>query len=209
MNAVGLQRKLEENAGLLIFGILVVSSIGGLVQVLPSVMQVSLVAPEAGSAPYGPVELTGRDIYIREGCATCHSPARPAAPGGDQALWTVFAGGGVRLRPAVPVGHEAHRAGPASRGRALHRPLATAAPARPAQCRSQLHHAGVSVARREAGDCAAGDIQRKMRALKFLGHPYTEEQIANAPEALAGLMEVDALVAYLQGLGAASGGSTP
>ena len=50
MNAVGLHRKLEENAGLLIFGILFVSSIGGLVQVLPSVMQESLVAPEAGRA---------------------------------------------------------------------------------------------------------------------------------------------------------------
>ena len=58
MNAVGLHRKLEENAGLLIFGILFVSSIGGLVQVLPSVMQESLVAPDAGRTPYGAVELT-------------------------------------------------------------------------------------------------------------------------------------------------------
>ena len=61
MDGVGLHRKLEENAGLLIFGILCVAAVGGLVQVLPSVLQESLAAPDAHTAPYGAVALTGRD----------------------------------------------------------------------------------------------------------------------------------------------------
>ena len=52
-------------------------------------------------------------------------------------------------------------------------------------------------------------IQRKMRALRMVGHPYTEAQIEGAPQALEGMMEVDALVAYLQGLGVSSDGAAP
>ena len=73
ITAVGLHRKLEENTGLLIFGILFVSAIGGLVQVLPSIFQDSLTTPTAATQPYGALELAGRDIYIREGCSVCHS----------------------------------------------------------------------------------------------------------------------------------------
>ena len=73
MNGLGLHKKLEENAGLLIFGILFVSAIGGLVQILPSLFQESLSAPMATTRVYDAVELTGRDIYIREGCHVCHS----------------------------------------------------------------------------------------------------------------------------------------
>ena len=73
MNAVDLHRRLERHSGWLIFGILFVSAIGGLVQVLPSVLDDSLATPAADAQPYGPVELTGRDIYIRESCGTCHS----------------------------------------------------------------------------------------------------------------------------------------
>ena len=73
MNGIGLHKKLEENAGLLIFGILFVSSLGGLVQVLPSIFQESLKTPTETTRPYNAVELTGRDIYIREGCSVCHS----------------------------------------------------------------------------------------------------------------------------------------
>src|SRR5690606_15118300 len=56
-----------------IFGILIVSSISGLVQVLPSVLQDSLAEPVAGVVPYSPLELVGRDIHIRESCSVCHS----------------------------------------------------------------------------------------------------------------------------------------
>ena len=73
MNGIGLHKKLEENIGLLIFGILFVSAIGGLVQVLPSLFQESLSTPTAATRVYSPAELIGRDIYIREGCSVCHS----------------------------------------------------------------------------------------------------------------------------------------
>src|SRR5690606_30086068 len=73
MNPVKLHKKIERNSGLLIFGILLVSSFGGLVQVLPSVLEDSLAEPVAGVVPYPPLELIGRDVYIRESCSTCHS----------------------------------------------------------------------------------------------------------------------------------------
>ena len=73
MTGVSLHQKLENNTGLLIFGILFVSSIGGLVQVLPSLFQESLQTPTENTRVYTPLELIGRDIYIREGCYVCHS----------------------------------------------------------------------------------------------------------------------------------------
>ena len=73
MNPLRLHHILEHNSGLLIFGILAVSSIGGLVQVLPTIADQSLATPAANVVPHSPLELVGRDIYIREGCSTCHS----------------------------------------------------------------------------------------------------------------------------------------
>ncbi|MDE0056352.1 MAG: cytochrome-c oxidase, cbb3-type subunit II [Gammaproteobacteria bacterium] len=204
MNAVGLHRKLEENAGLLIFGILFVSAIGGLVQVLPSVMQESLAAPDAGRMPYGPLELTGRDIYIREGCSTCHSQQvrpllaeikryGPYSRAGESAYDRPFLWGSKRTGPDL------HRVG--GRYTDLWHRLHLLDPR--SVVPNSIMPAYPWLGERPAD--AAGDVQRKMRALKLLGHPYTEEQIARAPEALAGMLEVDALVAYLQVLGVAPG----
>jgi cytochrome c oxidase cbb3-type subunit 2 len=73
MSFLGLHKAIERNTGLLIFGILVVASIGGLVQVLPTTLDDSLHAPSPNVVPYAPLELVGRDVYISEGCSTCHS----------------------------------------------------------------------------------------------------------------------------------------
>src|SRR5262249_1412906 len=73
MSFLGLHKAIERNTGLLIFGILVVASIGGLVQVLPTTLDDSLHAPAPNVVPYAPLELVGRDVYIREACSTCHS----------------------------------------------------------------------------------------------------------------------------------------
>jgi cytochrome c oxidase cbb3-type subunit 2 len=73
MSFLGLHQAIERNTGLLIFGILVVASIGGLVQILPTMFEDSLAAPADKVVPYPPLELMGRDLYIREGCSTCHS----------------------------------------------------------------------------------------------------------------------------------------
>ena len=171
---------------------------------LPSVMQESLVAAEAGVVPYGPAELTGRDIYIREGCGTCHSQQirpllaeikryGPYSRAGESAYDRPFLWGSKRTGPDL------HRVG--GRYTDLWHQLHLLDPR--SVVPNSIMPAYPWLAERPAN---VGDaIQRKMRALKMLGHPYSEEQIANAPDALAGMMEVDALVAYLQVLGVAPG----
>lgn len=200
MNGVALHRKLEENNGLMIFGILVVAAIGGLVQVLPSVMQESLALPGENTEPYDPVALTGRDIYIREGCATCHSQQvrpllaevrryGPYSRAGESVYDRPFLWGSKRTGPDLhrtggrytDVWHRLHLIDPRSVVPDSIMPGYPWLADRPAT--------------------RAGDIQAKMRVLRALGHPYDEAAIAAAPRMLSGLTEMDALIAYLQTLG--------
>ena len=202
MNAVELHRKLENNAGLLIFGILFVSAIGGLVQVLPSVFQDELVAPAENVVPYGPLELVGRDVYIREGCANCHSQQvrpllaevkryGPYSRAGESAYDRPFLWGSKRTGPDL------HRVGGkfSDDWQRLHLidPRAVVP--------DSIMPAYPWLAEAPAD---AGDIQRKLRALKRLGHPYSAGEIEGAPEVLVGKTELDAVVAYLQVLGRAT-----
>ena len=208
MDGVGLHRKLEENAGLLIFGILCVSAIGGLVQVLPSVLQESLAVPDANTAPYDAVELTGRDIYIREGCGTCHTQqVRPLLAEVKRYGPYSRAGESVYDRPFLwgskRTGPDLHRIG--GRYTDLWHRLHLIDPR--AVVPDSIMPAYPWLAERPAS--ATGDIGRKMRALRTLGHPYSDAEIKAAPLALDGLTEIDALIAYLQGLGASSGSGGP
>lgn len=200
MRAVDLHKKLEENTGLLIFGILFVSAIGGLVQVLPSIFQKSLSTPTENTVPYPAVELVGRDIYIREACSVCHSQQvrpllaevkryGPYSRAGESVYDRPFLWGSKRTGPDLQrVGgkysddwHRIHLLDPR------------------AVVNNSIMPAYPWLAERAAN--ADNDIQRKMQVLKGLGHPYSDEDIAAAPAALEGLSEVDALVAYLQILG--------
>ena len=96
MSFLGIHNAIERNTGLLIFGILVVASIGGLVQVLPTIVDDSLAALAENVVPYTAVELAGRDLYIRESCATCHSQqVRPL-------LAEVRFRSGIRRVPLLP-----------------------------------------------------------------------------------------------------------
>ena len=203
MSAVKLHRALENNAGLLIFGILFVSAIGGLVQVLPSVFDDSLVTADAGVAPYGPLELAGRDIYIREGCGNCHSQQvrpllaevkryGPYSRAGESAYDRPFLWGSKRTGPDL------HRS--AGKYTDAWQRLHLLDPR--AVVPDSIMPAYPWLAEAPADD---GTIQRRMRALQRLGHPYTEAEIEAAPAALAGQMEVDAVVAYLQALGSSNG----
>ena len=196
---VRLHQALERNTGLLIFGILVVSSIGGLVQVLPTVADDSLRTPVADLEPYPPLELIGRDVYIRESCSTCHSQQvrpllaevkryGPYAGSGEFAYDRPFLWGSKRTGPDLlrvggkytDVWHRVH----------LMNPRAVVA--------SSIMPAYPWLVERTADD---GSIQARMRTLRALGHPYTDEQIGMAPAALESKTELDALIAYLQGLG--------
>ena len=200
MSAVKLHRALENNAGLLIFGILFVSAIGGLVQVLPSVFDDSLVTADAGVKPYGALELAGRDIYIREGCGNCHSQQvrpllaevkryGPYSRAGESAYDRPFLWGSKRTGPDL------HRS--VGKYTDAWQRLHLLDPR--AVVPDSIMPAYPWLAEAPADD---GTIQRRMRALQRLGHPYTEAEIEAAPAALAERLEVDAVVAYLQSLGA-------
>ena len=200
MKAIDLHKKLEENTGLLIFGILFVSSIGGLVQVLPSIFQESLNTPSENTRPYGALELVGRDIYIREACSVCHSQQiRPILAEVKRYGPYSRAGESVYDRPFLwgtkRTGPDLHRVG-GKYSDVWHR-LHLIDPR--AVVNNSIMPAYPWLAERAAD--ADDDIQLKMRVLRKLGHPYTDAEIEAAPAALEGLMEVDAVVAYLQVLG--------
>jgi len=200
MSLLDVHKAIERNTGLLIFGILIVASIGGLVQVLPSTLDDSLSAPSAGVVPYPPLELVGRDIYIRESCSTCHSQQvrpllaevkryGPYARSGEFAYDRPFLWGSKRTGPdLLRVGgkytdtwQRVHMLDPRS-----------VVPA-------SIMPPYPWLAQRSAD--AGHDIQARLRTLRTLGHPYSDEVIDSAPAALAGKTELDALIAYLQGLG--------
>lgn len=204
MSVLGIHRKLEENSGLLIFGILVVSAIGGLVQVLPSVFQDDLVTPSAETKPYDALELLGRDIYIREGCSTCHSQQvrpllaevkryGPFSSAGESAYDRPFLWGSKRTGPDL------HRVG-AKYSDAWQRVHLLD----PRSVVSKSIMPAYPWLQEKPAD-PRGTIQTRMRRLQMLGHPYTEQQIAIAPESVANKTELDAIVAYLAVLGKAAG----
>ncbi|NYT70504.1 cytochrome-c oxidase, cbb3-type subunit II [Pusillimonas noertemannii] len=192
---------LETNVGLLIFFSVLVISIAGLAQIIPLFFQHSTTKPVAGVQPYEALQLVGRDVYIREGCVGCHSQQirmlqsevqryGPYSVAGEFVYDHPFLWGSKRTGPDLArVGqrysddwHRIH----------LRNPRAVVAesnmPAYP-----WLQHNTVEGA----------NIQERMRVLRYLGVPYTDEQIEAAPEALQGKTEEDAIVAYLQGLGVA------
>jgi cytochrome c oxidase cbb3-type subunit 2 len=204
MSFLGLHNAIERNTGLLIFGILVVASIGGLVQVLPTMLEGSLAAPSENVVPYSALELAGRDLYMRESCSTCHSQqVRPLlaevrrygqfSRAGEFAYDRPFLWGSKRTGPDL------HRLG-GKYTDAWHR-LHMTDPR--AVVPGSIMPAYPWLAERAAN--ASGDIVARMRALKTLGTPYTEEQIAAAPAALEGKTELDALIVYLQALGRHAG----
>jgi cytochrome c oxidase cbb3-type subunit 2 len=200
MSGIGLHRRLEENAGLLIFGILFVSAIGGLVQVLPSIFQDSLKTPAEHARVYNALELVGRDIYIREGCSTCHSQQiRPLVAEVERYGPYSRAGEFVYDRPFLwgskRTGPDLHRVG-GKYSDTWHR-LHLINPRNVVP--NSIMPAYPWLAERAAD--AQGDIELRMRVLKKLGHPYTDDQISGAAAALDGKSELDALIAYLQVLG--------
>jgi cytochrome c oxidase cbb3-type subunit 2 len=208
MSWMSLHRRLERNSGLLIFGILLVSSIGGMVQLLPIVTGDGHAHPAPGLAPYTALELEGRDVYIRESCGTCHTQQvrpllaevkryGPYSRAGEFAYDRPFLWGSKRTGPDLArIGgrysdawHRLH----------LHDPRAVVP--------SSVMPAYPWLARRPAD--GGGSIQARMRTLAKLGHPYTAAEIEAAPEALAGRTELDAVIAYLQSLGRSLEGTPP
>jgi len=191
--------KVETNVGLMIILIIAVISVGGLVQILPLFFQDSLTEPVAGLKPYSALRLEGRDIYVREGCYLCHSQMiRPFRAETERYGHYSVAGEFVYDRPfqwgSKRTGPDLHRVG----GRYSddwHRVHMV----NPRDVVPESIMPGYPWLAENMLD--GGDIQAKMKTLRTLGAPYSDAEIEAAPQALEDKTELDALIAYLQGLG--------
>ena len=193
--------KLETNVGLMAILIAVAISFGGLAEIVPLMYQAEAIQPLPGVTPYPALQLAGRDIYVREGCYNCHSQlVRPFRAEVERYGSYSVAGEFVYDHPfqwgSKRTGPDLHRVG----GRysddwhRLHllnpRDLVPESnmPSYPWLAKTPAN---------------AGDIEAKMRALRWVGVPYTDEQVASSKNELSGKSEMDALISYLQVLGTA------
>jgi len=192
---------IEKNAGLLIILVILVASVGGMVEIVPLFFQQSTTQPVPGLKPYTALQLAGRDVYLREGCYNCHSQMiRPFRAETERYGHYSVAGEFVYDHPfqwgSKRTGPDLHRVG----GRYsdewhrvhLDNPRAVVPesnmPAYPWLAQTLLKE---------------NEIGRHMQAMKTVGVPYTDAEIANAAQEVKGKTEADALIAYLQVLGTA------
>jgi cytochrome c oxidase cbb3-type subunit 2 len=193
--------KVETNLGLMLILTILVISVGGLVQIVPLFFMKHTTTAVEGLAPYNALQLSGRDIYIRESCNACHSQMiRPFRAETERYGHYSTAGEFVYDRPFLwgskRTGPDLHRVG----GRysdEWHRVHLI----NPRDVVPESIMPGYPWL--EENQLDASDIQKKMEVLRTLGHPYTDEEIANAPKELEGKSEMDAMIAYLQSLGTA------
>jgi cytochrome c oxidase cbb3-type subunit II len=190
---------LEKNIGLMAILIAIVISIGGLVEIVPLMFQAQVIEPVPGLKPYPPLQLAGRDIYIREGCYNCHSQMirslasevlryGPYSVAGESVYDRPFQWGSKRTGPDLArVGgrysddwQRVHLTNPRN-----------VVPESNMPAFPWLVQAKVS----------AAEVEAHMRGLVRLGDPYTEADFTSIATAVDGKTEMDALIAYLQGLG--------
>jgi cytochrome c oxidase cbb3-type subunit 2 len=191
--------KVEKNVGLMAALIAVVVAVGGLVEIVPLMRQAEVVEPLPGVTPYAPLELAGRDVYVREGCYNCHSQMVRTlrfeteryghySLAGESVYDRPFQWGSKRTGPDLArVGgrysddwHRVHLMNP--------RDLV---PESNMPAYSWLAETPVD----------ATLVGKKLRALAMLGDPYTQADFDSVVATVEGKTELDALVAYLQGLG--------
>ncbi len=190
---------IEKNSFLMVVLILCVISFGGLVEIVPLFFQKSTTQPIAGIKPYNPLQLAGRDIYVREGCYNCHSQMiRPFKAETLRYGHYSVAGEFVYDHPfqwgSKRTGPDLHRVGKrySDEWHRIHlinpRDLVpeSVMPAYPWL---------------EENKVDAKNLPNHMRALRTAGVPYTDEEIANASSEVEGKTEMEAMIAYLQILG--------
>jgi len=190
---------IERNVGLLIILVVLVVSVGGLLEILPLFFQKSTTTPVDGLKPYNALRLTGRDIYIREGCFLCHSQMiRPFRAETERYGHYSVAGEFVYDHPfqwgSKRTGPDLHRVG----GRysdEWHR----AHLINPRDVVPESNMPAFAWLAKAPADAVS--VGAKMSALRKVGVPYTDEEIAGAAKELEGKTEMDALIAYLQGMG--------
>lgn len=195
---------IEKHVGLMGVLIALVISVAGMAQIVPLMFQAQTTEPLEGIVPFPAIELAGRDVYVKEGCYNCHSQMvrpfvdeylryGPATQPGETVYERPFQWGSKRTGPDLArVGgrytdewHLAHLINP--------RDLVPESnmPGFPWLLDKELD-----------GEL----LERKLRTLRMLGDPYTDEQIEGAAELAQGVTEMEALIAYLQFLGLANNG---
>ncbi len=190
---------IEKNIGVMMLLILIAVSFGGIIEIVPLMNQNVVTEPIKGLKPLSPLQLAGRDIYIREGCHVCHSqmirPLRSEVEryghytvAGELVYNHPFLFGSKRTGPDLArVGglysdawHRAH----------LYDPRAVV---------PESNMPGFTWLFDTPVESAV--LPAKLRALRSVGVPYTDESIATATQGLEDTSEADALIAYLQQLG--------
>jgi cytochrome c oxidase cbb3-type subunit 2 len=192
---------IEKHAGKLGALIAVMVAFGGLAEITPLFIHAHAVAPAPGVRPYDPLRLAGRDVYVREACFQCHSQMirtlrfetqrYGAYSTVDESVYDrPFQWGSKRTGPDLArVGGKYSDAW--QRLHLLH----------PRDLVPESNMPDYPWLERRKVD--GKDIVARMRVLRLLGDPYSDADIAGARAAVYGKTELDALVAYLQGLGVA------
>ena len=190
---------IEKSVNLMMVLIVLTVSVGGLVEIVPLMFAAETTEPAEGIEPYSPLRLAGRDVYVREGCYNCHSqmvrPFRseterygPYSTAGESVYDRPFQFGSKRTGPDLA--RVGGRYSDAWQRLHLENPR-TLVP--------ESNMPGYPWLNDNLVDPDL--ITAKLKTLKLLGDPYTDEQIEGAAAAVDGKTEMDALVAYLQGLG--------
>ncbi|HEY6897919.1 MAG TPA: cytochrome-c oxidase, cbb3-type subunit II [Rhodocyclaceae bacterium] len=193
--------KIEKNVGWLIVLTVIMVSFGGLVEIVPLFFQKSTTTPVNELVkPYDPLRLAGRDIYIREGCYNCHSQMiRPFRAETERYGHYSVAGEFVYDHPFQ---WGSKRTGPdlARVGGRYSDQWHTIHLLNPRDVVPESNMPAYYWLNRPLKD---GDIGAKMKALRAVGVPYTDAEIEGAGKAIEGKTELEAVIAYLQGLGTA------
>jgi cytochrome c oxidase cbb3-type subunit 2 len=191
--------KIETNVGWMAILIAIVISFGGLAEIVPLMYQAETVKPLPGVKPYGALELAGRDIYVREGCYNCHSQmVRTLRHETERYGHYSLAGESVYDRPFQ---WGSKRTGPdlaRIAGRYSddwHRVHLI----NPRDVVPESNMPGYPWLEKNLVNPSA--VTRNMRALQRIGDPYSDEEVAGAGAVVNGKTEMEALIAYLQGLG--------
>ena len=189
----------EKNIGLMAVAVVAVISLGGLAEIVPLFFQASVNEPIEGLMPLGALELEGRDIYIREGCVGCHSQmVRPLRAETERYGHYSVSGEFVYDHPFLwgskRTGPDLARVGGRYSDAWHHQHLM--APRSVVPESNMPNFPWLAEAKLDGENTG-----RKMAALRSVGVPYTDDDIAGAQDVVAGKPEMDALIAYLQQLG--------
>ena len=188
---------IEKNVGLMAILIVLVIAVGGLVEIIPLMFQAQTVEAAPGVKPYPPLQLAGRDIFIREGCVGCHSQMvrtlasevqryGPYSVAGESVYDRPFLWGSKRTGPDLArVGgrysddwHRVHLINPRN-------------------VVPESNMPGYPWLTESLVDPAL--VEKKMRTLAWMGYPYTEADFASIKDSVVGKTELDAVIAFLQG----------